>query len=149
MKPERQISYEIGFQQKLNRTTGLKISSFYKEFKDLIQVVKVLYADPITYSTYGNKDFSTTKGFEVQLNQQTTNNINLVASYTLAFADGTGSDDRSQAALVDNGVPNLRTVMPLNSDVRHTLSGNFDFHFADDPSVPRIFGKKFLKNSGI
>ena len=149
LKPERQISYEIGFQQKLNRTTGLKISSFYKEFKDLIQVVKVLYADPITYSTYGNKDFSTTKGFEVQLNQQTTSNINLVASYTLAFADGTGSDDRSQAALVDNGVPNLRTVMPLNSDVRHTLSGNFDFHFADDPSVPRIFGKRFLKNSGV
>jgi outer membrane receptor protein involved in Fe transport len=149
LKPERTISYQIGFQQKLNAKTALKLSSFYREFKDLVQYTKVLYADPISYTTYGNRDFATVKGFEVQLEQQKSKNFRLTTSYTLAFADGSGSDDRSQKALVDQGQPNLRTIMPLSYDIRHTLGGNFDFHFGDDPSVPKIAGKNVLTNAGI
>ncbi|MFM2224907.1 MAG: hypothetical protein RJA07_1109 [Bacteroidota bacterium] len=149
LKPERQVSYEIGFQQKLNPKTALKLASFYKEYKDLVQVTKVLFADPIPYTTYGNKDFATAKGFSVQLEQQKTKNLRLVVSYTLSFADGSGSDDRSQAALVDQGSPNFRTIMPLAYDVRHTIGGNFDFHFGEDKTVPKLFGTNIFHNSGI
>jgi outer membrane receptor protein involved in Fe transport len=149
LKPEKVISYEIGFHQKLGKKSVLKLSSFYREFKDLVQVTKVFYAYPITYNTYGNKDFATIKGFDVQLEQRKTKNLRLVASYTLSFADGSGSDDRSQSALVDQGSPNFRTIMPLNFDVRHTLGGNLDFHFDDSKDVPKIFHQNWLQNSGI
>ncbi|MFM2049502.1 MAG: hypothetical protein RI955_2050, partial [Bacteroidota bacterium] len=149
LKPERQVSYEIGFQQKLNPKTVLKLASFYKEYKDLVQVTKMIYAYPIAYTTYGNKDFATSKGFSAQLEQQKTKNLRLVVSYTLAFADGSGSDDRSQAALVDQGSPNFRTIMPLANDVRHTIGGNLDFHFGEDKTVPKLFGKNIFNNSGI
>jgi hypothetical protein len=112
--------------------------------------MRVLYAYPVSYRTYGNRDFSTSKGFEVQYEQQRTKNIRFTTSYTLAFADGTGSSATSQGALIDAGVPNLRTIMPLSYDVRHTLGGNMDFHYGMGSAYngPTKF-RKALENAGF
>ena len=43
------------------------------------------------------------------------------ASYTLQFADGTGSDPNAAARLIATDQPNLRTIYPYNYDQRHKL----------------------------
>jgi hypothetical protein len=48
--------------------------------------------------------------------------MNLTAGYQLQFADGTGSNINSQAALIASNQPNLRNVIPLGElDIRHNI----------------------------
>ena len=56
LKPQKTVDYEIGFQQKLNSYSSLKIAAFYKEIKDEIQITRVLDAYPVSYRTWGNWD---------------------------------------------------------------------------------------------
>jgi hypothetical protein len=43
------------------------------------------------------------------------------ASYTLQFANGTGSNPETARALIQSGQPNLRNLIPLDFDRRHAL----------------------------
>ncbi len=149
--PERKIDYAIGYKQSLTPRSALTLTAHFIEYKDLIQITRLAYSYPVSYRTFGNRDFATNKGFDVNYEQIATKNLRLNVSYTLAFADGSGSDDRSQAALIDAGVPNLRTVMPLSYDVRHTIGGNMDFHFGSGDSYNGPQGKmrKILESAGF
>lgn len=133
LKPEKTIDYQVGFQQQLTESTVIQISAFYKELRDMIQVINVPYAYPLSYTTFGNIDFGTVKGLTVSYDiARRTKNIKLSTSYTLQFADGTGSNATSQVNLVGAGQPNLRTIIPLSFDSRHSLKVVMDYRF-DDP----------------
>jgi outer membrane receptor protein involved in Fe transport len=151
LKAEKVVDYQIGYNQAIGRNAGIKVSSFYREYKDMIQVVQVNYAYPVSYRTYGNKDFATVKGFEFSYEHQGLGNVSFTTGYTLSFADGTGSDDRSQANLINQGVPNLKAVLPLSFDVRHTFNGVFDFRYKDGKEYngPKIRNKKIFANAGV
>ncbi len=151
LKPERTIDYEVGFQQRLSSSSAIKMSAFYRELRDMIQIRQILYvAPPVnTYATYDNLDFGTVKGFQFQYELRRTRNISLVLNYTLQFADGTGSDANSQSGISQRG--NLRTLFPLSRDERHALKGVFDFRYDSGKRYngPRLFGKDILANSGL
>ncbi|MBK7425790.1 MAG: carboxypeptidase regulatory-like domain-containing protein [Saprospiraceae bacterium] len=151
LKPERTIDYEVGFQQRLSSSSAIKMSAFYRELRDMIQIRQILYAAPPvnTYATYDNLDFGTVKGFQFQYELRRTRNISLVLNYTLQFADGTGSDANSQSGISQRG--NLRTLFPLSRDERHALKGVFDFRYDSGKRYngPRLFGKDILANSGL
>lgn len=133
LKPERTVDYQIGFQQQLNESSVIKISAFYKELRDMIEVISVPYAYPIQYTTYGNVDFGTVKGLTISYDiARRTANLKLSTSYTLQFADGTGSGSTSQINLIGSGQPNLRTIIPLTYDSRHNFKMVMDYRF-DDP----------------
>lgn len=133
LKPEKTIDYQIGFQQQLSYSTVLKISAFYKELRDMVEVISVPYAYPNQYTTYGNIDFGTVKGLTVAYDiARRTRNLKLSASYTLQFADGTGSSATSQLNLIGTGQPNLRTIIPLNYDSRHNVKVVLDYRFEDE-----------------
>lgn len=133
LKPEKTIDYQVGFQQQLTQSTVIKISAFYKELRDMIQIINVPFAYPLSYTTYGNLDFGTVKGLTVSYDiARRTRNLKLSTSYTLQFADGTGSSATSQINLVGAGQPNLRTIIPLNYDSRHSVKLVLDYRF-DDP----------------
>ena len=151
MKPERTIDYQIGFKQKLSQSSAITLSGFYRELKDLVQVMRVTSAYPREYRTYGNRDFGTVKGFEVSYDMRRTNNIRLSANYTMQFAEGTGSGDRSQLDLIDAGKPNLRAIFPLDYDSRHMLNLNIDYRFDEgkDYNGPYIGEQPILANFGV
>lgn len=133
LRPEKTIDYQVGFQQQLSSSSVLKISAFYRELRDMIQVIQVPYAYPLSYSTYGNLDFGTVKGLSIAYDiARRTRNLKLSTSYTLQFADGTGSSATSQINLVGAGQPNLRTIIPLSYDSRHSVKLVMDYRF-DDP----------------
>lgn len=129
LKPEKTIDYEIGFQQKLGPTSSVNISAFYREVRDKIQSYRFSGAYPKTYYSWNNIDFGTIKGLTVSYDLRRTNNARIRASYTLQFADGTGSDDQTSAALIRSGQPNLRVLNPLDIDQRHRLNLTLDYRW--------------------
>jgi outer membrane receptor for ferrienterochelin and colicin len=151
LRPEKTIDYELGFQQVLSKTSSLKISTFYKEMRDMIQVRNFTGAYPRPYRAFGNLDFGTVKGMSVQYDMRRTGNIRLNANYTMQFADGTGSTTETALALINAGLPNLRTITPLNYDQRHRIVLNIDYRYGDgeDYNGPMFKGKQLFANTGI
>ncbi|HET7817792.1 MAG TPA: TonB-dependent receptor [Bacteroidia bacterium] len=131
LKPERTIDYEIGFSQVLNdrKNSSIKLSAFYRDMKDMVQQLVVYKAYPKVYSTFGNIDFGTVKGFTFAYDLRRTNNVQMTASYTLQFAAGTGSATTSSQGIIAGDQPNLRTTMPLDFDQRHAFVLNADYRF--------------------
>ncbi len=151
LRPTKTIDYEIGFQQVLSRTSSLKIAAFYREMRDMIQVRLFPGAYPRPYRAFGNLDFGTSKGLTIEYDLRRTNNIRLNGSYTLQFADGTGSTTTTALALINAGLPNLRTVNPFNFDQRHRIVGNLDYRYGSGKNYngPVWFDKQVFQNTGI
>lgn len=151
LKPEQNINYELGYKQKLTNTSSINISAFYIESRDQIQSYRFTGAYPKTYYSYHNIDFGTVKGVTLTYDLRRTGNVRLRASYTLQFANGTGSDPETSKALISSGQPNLRNLFPLSHDRRHALVLNFDFRYGEgaDYNGPKIGGKDILANTGL
>jgi hypothetical protein len=152
LKPQKTIDYEVGFQQKLNSHSALTLTAFYKERKDMITAVPYLFAYPITYYTYGNRDFSTTKGMTLFYDMRATNHLRMNVSYTLQFAEGTGSSPNSRNGLlgsfIEAGLPNQRYITALDNDSRHNISANVDYRYKEGEG-PIVKGKHILQNAGV
>ncbi len=131
LKPEKTIDYELGFQQRLTNSSSLTLSAYYREIRDQIQSYRYTAAYPKTYYSYNNIDFSTVKGLTVTYDLRRTSNARVRASYTLQFANGTGSDPNFAKGLIQTGQPNLRTLFPLSFDRRHALNLMLDYRFAE------------------
>jgi hypothetical protein len=151
LKPETTVDYELGFQQVLSRTSSLKISAFYREQRNNVQLVNMFEAYPATYRTFGNRDFGTVKGMTISYDLRRTGNVRATAAYTLQFADGTGSDATSAAGLVNAGLPNLRTIFPYSFDQRHAFAITFDYRYGEgeDYNGPMIKNFAVLENTGL
>lgn len=150
LKPEKTVDYALGFQQVLSKTSSLKIEAFYRELRNMIQVRSFVGAYPSTYRAFDNIDFGTVKGLTLTYDLRRTGNIWMKASYTLQFADGTGSSTQSQIALINAGLPNLRTVAPFNYDQRHRIVVTTDYRYGQgaDYNGPVWFGKQIFQNTG-
>jgi outer membrane receptor protein involved in Fe transport len=151
LKPEKTIDYEVGFKQKISNSSALSLTAYYKELRDMIQARTYLYVpSPVNqYESFGNLDFATVKGFSISYDLRRTNNLEMTASYTLQFADGTGSNANSQRGLTSRG--NLRSIFPLSFDERHRLVANIDYRYGSGKRYngPRLFGEDIFSNTGI
>ena len=151
LKPQTTVDYEVGFQQLLSENSALKISAYYKELRDLIQArfYQNVPAPINTYQTYDNIDFGTVKGFSLGYDLRRTGNVQLNATYTLQFADGTGSDANSSRNLGSRSIQ--RTLYPLSFDERHRFNLVLDYRYGEGEQYngPRIGGNDFLANFGI
>ena len=99
---------------------------YYKEVRDLVSL-SIFGAYPIDYMSYNNIDFGTVKGFTITFDQRRSKNIWMKASYTLQFAEGTGSSATSGYNLISTGQPNLRNIFTLYFVLRYVFSVVFDF----------------------
>jgi outer membrane receptor protein involved in Fe transport len=158
LKPKKTIDYELGFTQKLTNTSSLSISAYYKEIRNLVQYSRFAGAYPVEYFTYKNIDFGTVKGLTLSYDLRRTKNVRLRAAYTLQFADGTGSNQETAQSLVNSGLPNLRSVNPLEWDRRHAINLVLDYRYKSGKEYngPVIKRKKsgkspiqLLANTGI
>lgn len=151
LKPETTVDYELGFQQVLSKTSSLKISAFYREQRNNVQLINVFEAYPATYRTYGNRDFGTVKGMTISYDMRRTGNIRMTAAYTLQFAEGTGSDATSAAGLINAGLPNLRNIFPYSFDQRHAFAITTDYRYGEgaDYNGPSIKDFNIFENTGL
>ncbi len=147
LKPETTIDYEVGFKQAIGDKMALTLTAFYREMRNMIQILRNNYAYPITYDSYENLDFSTVKGFSGSIETRRMGPVKMRAAYTLQFASGTGSSFNSSRATLGSieGFAVLRTLLPLSFDQRHTITGNVDFRFTGDQVKPG----KYLNGPGF
>jgi hypothetical protein len=129
LKPELTVDYELGFQQMLNVRSAIKFSAYYREMRSLVQTYRFSEAYPMSYLSFNNIDFGTVKGMTISYDLRRSANIWIKGSYTLQFADGTGSTATSAVNLVRSGQPNLRIINPLDYDRRHSFSLVVDYRF--------------------
>ena len=130
LKPERVTNYELGFQQALNeeKTAAISISAYYKETRDLIQLVQYAGADPNDhYYSYDNLDFKTIKGFSLSFDMRQSNNVRINANYTLQYAEGTGLSATTMSELIKEGYTTLKMLNPISDDRRHEFKANVDY----------------------
>ena len=150
LKPETTIDYEVGFQQKISNASAIKISAYYKELRNMRQRRTFLFipAPVNNYEAFSNLDFGTVKGFSFGYDLRRTNNLQFNATYTLQFAEGTGSDANSSQGLNSRG--NIRTLLPLSYDERHRLTGVLDYRYKSGKSYngPRIGNSDIFANAG-
>ena len=148
--PEKTIDYEVGFQQKLNNTSAIKLAAYYKEIRSLIQRRTFQFVNTLnSYETYDNQDFGTVKGFTFQYDLRRTGNVSGLVGYTLQFADGTGSDPNSSSGISSR--ENLRTLFPLSFDERHRLNASIDYRYKSGKKYtgPSISGIDLFANAGM
>ena len=156
LKPEKTIDYELGFQQKINNASSLKLAVFYREMRDQIQQYRLSGAYPKTYYSYTNIDFGTVKGLTLTYDLRRSGNARVRFNYTLQFADGTGSDADAASTIIRSDQPNLRTLNPLNFDRRHQFNISLDYRWGigaeyNGPVIKRKNGKtplQILSNLG-
>lgn len=151
LKSEKTVDYEIGFQQVLTKTSSIKVSAFYREQRNNVQLQSIFDAYPVTYNTYANRDFGTVKGMTIAYDLRRTGNVRITANYTLQFADGTGSSSTSAIGLINAGVPNLRNIAPFNYDQRHAFAVTLDYRYGagKDYNGPVIKDFKVFENTGL
>jgi len=126
LKPAKRTDYQVGFKQRVGERGILDLRAGYAEIKDDINLINVDQAYPRSYTTYGNIDFSTIKSINVDYTTRF-KSISLRANYVLQYADGTGSNVNSASALIQAGQPNLRSLYPLEYDIRHKINANINF----------------------
>jgi hypothetical protein len=134
LKPERTIDYELGFSQILNerKSASMTITSFYRELRAMTQYKTVIGAYPRSYVQLENIDFGTVKGVTLGFDFRRSGGSQFKANYTLQFAEGSGSNNGSGANLATSGQPNLRVLIPLDNDQRHTINLIYDFRFGSE-----------------
>ena len=148
LRPEKTTKYELGFRQRVGSRTALTLSGFFHQINNLIQLRNLREATPNGYSRFENVDFGTVKGFEFGLDMRRTRGVALNANYTLSFADGTGSGDRTTSVIVwiDETPPNF--ISALDFDQRHKMNLSIDYRLGAGEG-PTIFGAKLLENFGV
>lgn len=148
LKPERITNYELGFQQALNKNSAVSISAYYKETRDLIQLVQYAGADPNqNYYSYDNLDFKTIKGLTIGYDLRQSKNIRVNANYTLQYAEGTGLPQGTMTELIKEGYTTLKMLNPIGDDRRHEFKLNLDYRMDggskyNGPTITRVVKDK-------
>jgi len=148
LRPERTTDFSLGFRQGISESSAIKINAFYREMRDYVALVKVNEAYPRSYGSWQNIDFGTVKGLSLEY-ILTKMNFYLSASYTLQFADNTGSSNTSALNLVNSGQPNLRVTIPTDYDRRHLFTAFFSFDFGDPKDANSKYIGPSSKKSGV
>ena len=141
--------YELGYKQKLSKVSAISLIMSYSEIRNDFGQYRYNQAYPVSYTSYSNIDFSTNKAFRVEYQYRGVKNFQILANYTLLFADGTGSNINSQSALIQANQPNLRSLYPLDVDFRHNFNTTFSYSYegGKDYNGPIWFGKRVFENA--
>ena len=152
LKPEETTQYEVGFTQQFGGNSALNMTGFYKEVRNYTMMANVSDAKrngvPFSWSQYMNGDFGTVKGLSFNFNMRRVNGLLANVSYTLSFAEGTGSDPASNFNIAWIGDTYPTVINPLDYDQRHTGSVMLDYRLDNDAGLFSNTGINLLYQFG-
>jgi outer membrane receptor protein involved in Fe transport len=147
LKPERTTAYEVGVAQQMGERMRLDATAYYKDVKDLVEVVTIK-SSPNGFSSYRNRDFATIKGVDVGWTMRPANHIAASLNYSLSYANGTGSVSNSQRNIAWTASNPPKQSSPLDFDQRHKIAANVDWRFGPGQG-PMIGDHHVFANAGI
>lgn len=154
LRPTRTTNYELGFSQQIADFLSFDITAYYKDVKDLVQMVSQTVDIVSGYQNYfiqDNVDFATTKGIEVSVTMRRYNRLAVNGNFSFQDARGTGSYPNSNRGIV--GAPVIagqpftpKNISPLEFDRPFTGNLNIDYRFGDNdgPAILSNFGVNLL-----
>jgi len=117
------VSYQAGVQHLFNDILFGQFSVYYKDIFGLLAVQDVRAANSAgLVSVFVNRDYASSRGFELSLVRRFKSNFSADLSYTFGVASGVASDPRAQDQQSFLYLP--ISEQPLDWDQRHTLSAN-------------------------
>ena len=137
LEPQQTVAYEIGLQQGLSATTGLNVTVYYKDIRNLlgtrIERIAPGAGENFQLSYYGrytNRDYGNVRGVTVAFERRARRGgagsagLGLNVDYTYQVAEGNASNPRD--VLLREGAADGRTqptqLSPLDWDRRHQLN---------------------------
>jgi len=147
LKPERTTAYEVGVAQQLGERMRLDATAYYKDVKDLVEIVTIA-SSPNGFSSYRNRDFATIKGLDIGWTMRPMHNVAANLNYSLSYAQGTGSVSNSQRNIAWTASNPPKQSSPLDFDQRHKISANLDWRFGKGEG-PSVGGSKIFQNAGL
>ena len=147
LRPERTTAYETGVQRQLGDHVRMDLTAYYKDVKDLVEITSIP-SSPKSFASYRNRDFATIKGLDLGLSMRPTNHVSGNLSYSLSFAQGTGSVSQTQRNIAWVGTEVPKQTAPLDFDQRHKIAMNVDWRLGKGEG-PLWRRWRVLENTGI
>jgi len=152
LKPEETTQYEVGFTQQIGNSAALDITGFFKEVRNYTMLANRIdghvNGNPQVWAQYQNGDFGIVKGLSFNLNMRRVKGIMTNVSYTVSFAEGTGSDAASNFNIAWIGDIYPTTINPLEYDQRHTGSVMVDYRSDKQSGLFADMGMNLLYQFG-
>ena len=128
LKPQTTITYQVGYQQQLLEDYILDVTAYFKNIYNYVSTKKVTSEEDenVFWYKYISEDYGSARGIDINVEKKLSNYTSGSASYSLAWAEGNNS-----AVVVQDEATNLREF-PLDWDIRHKFSLNFEFRIKDD-----------------
>jgi outer membrane receptor protein involved in Fe transport len=128
IRPQRTIKGEIGLQQQLGENTGVSITAYYSDIRDLAGTAFLrTFNTQGIYFVYDNTDYALVRGIILSLNRRLSDNFRFSLNYTYQQAQGNSPDPRTAAIAIAGGNQVETQLFPLDWDQRHTLNGDLTF----------------------
>ena len=134
LKPEKTVSYEIGFKYQLNIFTTIDATFYFRDIRDLTgtRTAEIpIFGGASTYSKYENSDFGFVKGLVLSTDYFNINGFSFNLNYTLQQAKGTASDPSQSWSFYQNGNIAETSLIPLDWDQSHTIAAIFSYSNTD------------------
>lgn len=125
LKPEKTVSYEVGFEQEVSPGVALYIKAYYKDIRNLLgQRIYILPGGSDSYALFINRDFGYVKGVNFSLDKRFSNYFSANVDYTFQVAEGNESDPTRTRRNYRLTIEQEKKVVPLDWDQTHALRIN-------------------------
>lgn len=134
LKPEKTVSYEVGWEHMFSDFLRLDITGYFKDITNQIAAADYdLPGSAEPFQAYVNLDYANVRGLEITLEAVGTRAVGGMVNYSYSFASG-----RSSSVYRSNGEIVPRRLDPLNWDLRHRI--NASLFLRSTGAVERLIG---------
>jgi outer membrane receptor for ferrienterochelin and colicin len=127
LKPQKTVSYEIGFEHEVGSDAAVFIKLFYRDLRNLLgQRVYLLPGGSDSYALFINRDWGNAKGFTFSFEKRLTNLLSGAVDYTYSVARGNESDPTRTRRDYRLSIEPQKKVVYLTWDQPHAFRFNLN-----------------------
>jgi len=138
LKPQKTISYEIGFEQEIMENVALYVKAFYRDIRNLLGQRIYRFPSGDTYAFFINRDFGNVKGLTFTIDKRFSNFFSASLDYTYMRAEGNESDPTRTRTDYRLSIEPQKQVVFLDWDQPHALRGNLHFGLRQNWGISTI-----------
>ncbi|NQU28086.1 MAG: TonB-dependent receptor [Candidatus Marinimicrobia bacterium] len=122
LKPQKTVSYEVGFEQEISNTSAIYAKLFYRDMRNLLgQRVYILPGGSDSYALFINRDWGNVKGVTLSFDQRFAKIVSGSVDYTYEVAVGNESDPTSTRLDFRLNIDPHKKVVPLDWNQTHAF----------------------------